>query len=143
MCSISNLLTKDDELLFDFRIFHQWSWRYIEYANALENDEFRNSLAQEIDPNTKYFYAGGCARFMFQFGTSKVKSILDRSLERLTHELSQGNVCTAAHSLLSVFEAGQHEFVSEYVRERINELPNAADLLAFVGRFKRTESRLG
>jgi hypothetical protein len=142
MCSISNLLTKDDELLFDIRIFRQWSWRYIEYEEALENDEFRNSLAQEIDPRTKYFYAGGCARFMFQFDTSKVKSILDRSLERLAHELSQGNVCTSAHSLLSVFEAGQHEFVSEYVRERINELPNAADLLAFVGRFKRFASRL-
>ncbi len=167
----TNLLTKDDELLFDVRTFHQWSWRYTEYEKALESEDFRNRVANQLCPSptandelivsnqpqdrfinlrAKYFYAGGSARFMFELTTYQVKNILDRLLEqevhmeRLAQGTGQGNYSPIqTHSLLSVFANDQREPISEYVRERICELLDAAELLAIARRFKGNASMLG
>lgn len=55
-------------------IFRKGSWRFHEYRDAITSPIFRENIAQYLDAEAthsdplqaKYFYAGSCARYMFE-----------------------------------------------------------------------------
>jgi hypothetical protein len=94
-----NVLTKAARLRRGIGRFHQSPWAYDEYLCTLSNPDFRRSVASQLAPigaevdslenlvanadlnlRLKYYYAGGCARFMFQLSSREVKQFIDDSL---------------------------------------------------------------
>jgi hypothetical protein len=80
--------------------FFVFSWKLEDYRNAVNLDVFFNSVKDNLDASnapiaedgviiapsrfelveSKFYFAGGCSRFMFRFVTSKVISYLDDSV---------------------------------------------------------------
>ena len=132
------------------RYFNQYSWKFEDYETALSNSEFKRSVATQLFPRTdttalgsiplekleadapdnlkaKYFYAGGCARFMFQHSTKTVEAELGRILES---EVSIENLREVIHGCLPLpitealanvfgFEHRDRDLLSPYVKQKI------------------------
>ena len=70
------------------KCFHQISWTFEEYKEAIKSKKFYSNVQRALDASdtakdilsrlgAKFFYAGGCARYMFQFTTAEVKHEID------------------------------------------------------------------
>jgi hypothetical protein len=79
--------------------FFVFSWELEEYQNAVSFDDFFNSVKDNLDASnapiaedgviapsrfelveSKFYFAGGCSRFMFRFATSEFIDYLDDSV---------------------------------------------------------------
>ncbi|CAM6089613.1 unnamed protein product [Calypogeia fissa] len=69
------------------------SWNLDDYIHAVKNDDFYNDIQEMLDASgcenlrsredllkSKYFFAGGCPRLMFDYKTAKVMQILQSAL---------------------------------------------------------------
>lgn len=128
---------KDTQHAFEFtKTFRQTSWSLDEYRGAMSDKDFAVSVEKYLDadpqPNespkdivgSKYFYAGGCARAMFERSTERVKDQLILSIDSIDDfnraiEHSYGLLSDRlTHSLVSVFRdrfAPRIELVSDFV----------------------------
>lgn len=129
----------------DFRLF---SWSLKDYFDAVKHEGFAKSVEVmfDSDPNhpsrsfksrirSKYFYAGGCARFMFQMPTSLVQKQIREAIHSvddlnkqininggiysagLSHQLV-GNVNDRARGIISCYAEIQIAQIlgSDYIR---------------------------
>ena len=76
---------------------------------------------------TKYFYAGGCARYMFSFDTEEVKDSIMRAVKSFS--LKHGPVTDLSlleltNRLFSSFAGQRTDIVSEYARLEIQATLN-------------------
>ena len=143
MAGAPEVVAKDDKDTTQARKFLQVPWSFEDYKNALENDEFRNGVARVLKPGThqattmtkaeaeaalkdKFFYAGGCARYMFQFDTNYVKGELEELLARcnlniMVDALTGASSTELTHGLVSLLPGDRHEPISQFVRTLISE----------------------
>lgn len=111
--SSSNRHIEEDEL-HRRRVFKQYSWTWNEYEKALGSKVFAEyaslflvgDTTQTRNDNTtrpvdlfnwgkeKYYYAGGCARFMFQFNLVAVKNTINDCIDSVQdyQGLLNGNI---------------------------------------------------
>jgi len=69
------------------------SWRIEEYQNAVKDEDFFNSIKENLDADfsldntndqlieSKYYFAGNSSRYMFSYPTKKVIDLLNDSIE--------------------------------------------------------------
>ena len=78
--------------------FFVYSWKLTEFKEAVKHQELFSSIKDNMDPGvvekgrdagtevitdlveSKFYFAGGCSRYMFRFPTMKVVEFLDRSI---------------------------------------------------------------
>lgn len=112
--------------------FLQVSWSFEEYEEALKNEDFARNVDRFLDaspqPNSsgcgrmasKYFFAGGSARYMFFRQTHEVMRSLNNAIKSLQCLGPSGlfsvgilsNVFT--YKLISVFSDDNYEIVSQF-----------------------------
>ena len=133
--------------------FCQWSWGIEEYLNALKDPGFRGSIAPRLGDihatpernlEAKFYYAGGCARYMFQLSTAEVKDELDLALQKqadLSHltKALRGNYCPD----LTLIGLSERDFVSLYVRHCIAKKTAMGPLLECARTFQSNLSMSG
>ncbi|CAM6089918.1 unnamed protein product [Calypogeia fissa] len=69
------------------------SWNWDDYINAVKNDDFYNDIQEKLDSSgcklltsredllkSKYFFAGGCPRLMFDYKTAEVMEMLQKAV---------------------------------------------------------------
>jgi hypothetical protein len=84
----------DEDMMLKIEEFHVFSWKLEEYKEAVENQIFFNNVKDRLDSSSqsddctaldlihsKFYFAGGSSRFMFQLSTSKVVEFLNESVE--------------------------------------------------------------
>ena len=117
------------------RIFIQWSWTEHDYETAMKNPQFAASVGAVMDATgpaknvsiddskwkTKYYYAGGSARFMFAMTTAQVIDAVEDAVEEQV--MAMGKCKTneqfdmlSGDELFSIFENQRYEIVSEYAK---------------------------
>ena len=167
----ATFLTKEARMYIRQKQFTQWSWNKADYKLALSNAEFRNSVADQLKPadsnqrvpndppstaknamaylRAKYFYAGGCARFMFNFSTEQVIGELNLALiqqndvSALTNTLKGCSSSDSSHTLMSVFGPEHRDIVSDYVKHCIAKKTDTVPLLDFARRFELNPAMCG
>jgi hypothetical protein len=84
---------QDDD---NFEEFFMYSWTKEEYLSAIKVTEFYDSIKNNLDSGpedsedpvdkveSKHYFSGGCARFMFRYPTAKVKSFLKDSMDAVS-----------------------------------------------------------
>ena len=115
----------------------QFSWTLEEAKLAMKNSGFAKNVSKFLDADpepgqtslekleSKFFYAGGSARYLFQMTTAEVKREIDSSLESVAHIKDLQDLCmgvfskTTAHSLLNVYDMQVREIISAYAACRI------------------------
>jgi hypothetical protein len=166
-----------NELTFKVKIFQQYSWRYEEYIEALANADFRASLAGKLNTveNTeteaiekvrkKFYYAGGSARFMFQYTTEELVEFIDRVMGCQSNiveliELTRGNwTSDLRDTLISCYPVLQtffitgnkeprklfnnRELVCGYVKHLIGDVVELETLLQQARWFHKNQAMLG
>ena len=116
--------------------FKQWSWTLPEYRKALESKRFAESVEDVLDaplipgeePDkllAKYYYAGGCARYMFSFKTNEVETSINKAVEAVTKKRVPTDIDSfeSSNSLFKFHlngDKGEKDIVSDYARERIH-----------------------
>ena len=137
----------DDNVDYNGRaLFRQWSWRLTEYKVAMSNSAFFSSVAESMDApeefgddpiDAKFFFAGGCARYMFGFGTELVKSRIDEAILEHHMALRGGSSSPQSyfalgyeHRLFSFFGLNKHEILSEYVKQKLMQQYSSSELKA-------------
>jgi hypothetical protein len=101
VCSMSSRgKTKlEEDKMNQIEEFFVFSWKLEEYQRAVSFDGFFNSVKDNLDASniqsaedgiispskeelvlSKFYYSGGCSRFMFLFATSEVINYLDDSV---------------------------------------------------------------
>ena len=115
------------------RVFKQWSWTLPEYRKALESKRFAESVEDVLDaplipgeePDkllAKYYYAGGCARYMFSFKTEEIKNSIEDAIDDIkkNHGTPSGPSIFELSSRLFQFHSyGRTDIISEYASKRI------------------------
>jgi len=120
----------------EIRIFRQWSWDFNSYKNAISIPEFWDHVESVLDspeaPDlpenlsetekrlwNKYYFSGGCARWMFKYSTKLVQADIDGAISK---RLKSGDVDTNVISrLFSRFKPKKVQIVSEYARQKMLE----------------------
>ena len=111
----------------DRATFHQWSWKLEEYRAAMENPEFRSNVSDVVIESTlvaKYFFAGGCARYMFGYSIADVKERICKAVRNQMKSVRAGPTKAhfelgSVHSLFSFFGGQTYEIVSQYAEEEL------------------------
>ena len=112
----------------NMKIFQQWSWTMSEYQEALRSKNFRESVEFALDaPDiimAKYFYAGGCARYMFSWTTEQ----LEQAIKVAVRSFLQKHGIISKSSLFELHERffiscadKRSDIVSEYTRSEIQK----------------------
>jgi hypothetical protein len=169
---MATFLTKEARMYIREKRFTQWSWKKSDYRLALGNAEFRKSVADQLVPadakrvlpndrphstaknsmaylKAKYFYAGGCARYMFDFSTEQVIGELNLALiqqkdvSALTNTLKGCSGSDLSHTLMSVFGPEHRDIVSDYVKHCIAKKTDTVPLLDFARRFELNPAMCG
>jgi len=111
------------------RVFRQWSWTLDEYLAATKNSEFLALISPYLDApseksgctsdkiQAKYYYAGGCARYMFRRTTESVKERIDSIISNL--KKSGITTFELGNTLVGSFAGNRKEFVSEYAAKEV------------------------
>ena len=100
VCSMSARVKKklDEDLIMKNKDFHVYSWRLEEYKEAVQQEQFFNCIKDNLDSssveqfpnnscdplelvNSKFYFAGGSPRFMFDYKTSTVIDCLNQSVQ--------------------------------------------------------------
>ena len=120
----------------EIRIFRQWSWDYRSYKDASSIPEFWSHIESVLDspeaPDlpenlseieqrlwNKYYFSGGCARWMFKYSTKQVQADIDGAISK---GLKSGDIDPNVISrLFSRFKPNQVQIVSEYARQMMLE----------------------
>ncbi|KAJ3338158.1 hypothetical protein HDU83_008293, partial [Entophlyctis luteolus] len=100
LCVVSSMTSRGksrvtEDVLSNIEEHFVESWSLEEYQAAVENKEFYANIAQNMDasngddsipqtPNqlveSKFYFAGGSSRFMFQFNTDRVRQLIGVSI---------------------------------------------------------------
>ncbi|KAG9415653.1 hypothetical protein AC1031_000036 [Aphanomyces cochlioides] len=105
VCSVASRgkIQEDTEIATSAKEFFVWSWTLDEYLNAINDDEVFKSVSQYLDASvvlpdeemsraamieSKYYYAGGSCRYMFQFDTTTVATKLSDAVDALNDAMS-------------------------------------------------------
>ncbi len=165
------------ESTFKVEIFHQYSWRYEEYIEALSNSDFRASVSPTLDTvedneaeaiekvRKKVYYAGGSARFMFQYTTEELVEFIDQVMGCQSNiveliELTRGNwTSDLRHTLISCYPVLQsslikgnkesrmifnnRELVSDHVKHLIGFSLAVEPLLQQARSYRNNQAMLG
>jgi KaiC/GvpD/RAD55 family RecA-like ATPase len=105
ICSMTSRgkTNNEDDKYFNIKEFFVNSWKIDEYYQAVQNEEFFNSIEQYLDSSqnleeitmiertekerikeridSKYYFAGGSSRFMFGYKTEEVLETLAKSID--------------------------------------------------------------
>jgi hypothetical protein len=142
----------------DQAVFRQWSWKLEEYRIAMSDSRFHASVEQFMDAprndikdpaDAKFYYAGGCARYMFHFPTRTVIRRIDSGLEdQMNAALKNRDDClsiASVHRLFSWYGKGHYDIVSEYAQRQMEEElgTNALVRLAQHSLIKNNRSAVG
>jgi KaiC/GvpD/RAD55 family RecA-like ATPase len=102
----------DDDRL-NLKVYYVYSWTKEEYLQAVQNDEFFNTVREHLDAScnirnsspqanvevnsesveevsrsdlveSKYYFAGGCSRFMFGYTTARIIVTVNESISNTT-----------------------------------------------------------
>jgi hypothetical protein len=112
-------------------IFKQWSWTYDEYCAAIGDPIFANGVSSMLDASTsatsieekveaKYFLAGGCARYMFEWRSEDIRRDIDDILEtisdvrQLTKSYLGERNSQIRNRLLAMYPGKQRKINSKY-----------------------------
>jgi hypothetical protein len=120
VCSMSTLYKAKPEDFPDTTVeqFFVYSWKKEEYLKAVLNDDFFNSVFNILDSSndlqlnetttikptreevilSKFYFAGGCSRFMFRYTTKQVISYLQASVEEIRNIVGYNNATIGARS---------------------------------------------
>ncbi|CAM6100288.1 unnamed protein product [Calypogeia fissa] len=84
---------EDEDSMAGAKEFLVDSWSWDDYIHAVNNKDFYNNIRERLDSSgcedltspedllkSKYFFAGGCPRLMFDYETAEVMEILTRAL---------------------------------------------------------------
>lgn len=111
------------------KVFRQLSWTLSEYMEALKHEDFVSRVSENLDACdvhvadrsleqrtlAKFHYAGGCARWMFQWKTREVMKAIAEAVQAASKlstivDTSCGNHSPdLANSLISIYTAGDVE----------------------------------
>lgn len=130
-------------------IFEQWSWTYDEYVASIQNPEFSRSVEGILDASAsalsienkleaKFFLAGGCARYMFEWSSDDIRHDTDDILEtigdvrQLTKSYLGVRNSQIRNRLLALYPGKQRRINSKYAEIRIATMlgPNGVRTLA-------------
>jgi hypothetical protein len=118
-------------------IMAQYAWTRDEYNEALSCRAFAINVAKYLDADTKpgqnlsqkldskFFYAGGSARYMFNQTTSEVKWDIQATIHSASninylHDLASGYVSNEAwHTHLNIYDSYRNEIISAYAAFKI------------------------
>jgi hypothetical protein len=109
----------------DQSIFRQWSWDLCEYQTAMKNENFRSSVTAYMDApmdgfdgeiEAKFFYAGGSARYMFEFRTKEVQTQILNEVKKHGKTTRDAFALGQIHSLFGLYEGCRYEIISEFAK---------------------------
>jgi hypothetical protein len=138
---ICNGFNDESAAIADQSVFRQWSWKLEEYQKAMENEDFRKRVEPVMDAGdefftddvlAKFFYAGGCARYMFHFSTATVKKRIDTAIRKQQQSFGEASSCLSLASVNRLFGfkgPDTYDIISEYARNRMVEFFGEAELL--------------
>ena len=119
------------------RIFRQWSWTLSEYREALTSKRLYDTVKRALDAPisvdeisksfensilAKYFYAGGCARYMFSYPTHQVQHSIRNALNSLEKKFGTNHdigLLELSNRLFSLYAKDTRDVVSQYARFEI------------------------
>ena len=150
------LTTQASKFLYERRFKHL-PWTFEEYDTAIQNDEFRKLIAPQLGKaccatydevvanlRQKFYLAGGCARFMFQYTTEYLVLRLDQIIDQ------QGNLNSFAdykpgptQPLVAMFSEVDRCLVSQYVKHCLAKRTGLAPLLDLARHFSTNRSVSG
>jgi hypothetical protein len=141
VCSTGIMQKSKDEksTLKDVKTFTQVAWTLDEYRRAMKNPTFSGSVERFLDADlqagassssdsvaAKYFFAGGCARAMFERSTVDVIAKIKKSVESVTDISKLNSLCIgtlsngASHNLISLVDpGGPPQIISSYAAFRL------------------------
>ena len=115
--------------------FLQWSWEINEYEAAYSDSSFKEYADVLLDAplevpggtrrfnsklGAKFYFAGGCARYMFLTPTNLVKSSMDQSLESIAMGAPTDiNDFKISDRLLARYKGNETRVVSEYATQQM------------------------
>jgi hypothetical protein len=121
--------------------FFFYSWTLEEYQNAIKDDDFFNSIKENLDADfsmenkkgelieSKYYFAGGSSRYMFSYSTEIVIGLLNESISSAKDidKYIDGTIGESSleviNRLFSIFktkiEVRQKFIISQYVLSKI------------------------
>lgn len=120
----------------NMKIFRQWSWTMSEYQEALRSQNFRESVQFALDSPSqpletdvimaKYFYAGGCARYMFSLTFKQVEQAIKVAVRSFLqkHGIISNPSLFELHERFFISSADKDkrsDMVSEYTRREIQK----------------------
>ena len=140
---ICNGFNDESADIADQSVFRQWSWKLEEYQRAMTKEDFRKRTEPLMDADhelftddvlAKFFYAGGCARYMFHFSTVTVKKRIDAAIRKQQLSFSRGEAasCLSLASVNRLFGfkgPDTYDIISEYARNRMVDFFGEAELL--------------
>jgi hypothetical protein len=121
-----------DSKKLNIEYYEQISWTLDEYKEAVKNSDFfgivKPYLDADLEPGddpekrvvSKFYYAGGCARSMFQILTDEVKEMIITSIHHLPNisDLIYGNVggysANTSHNLMTVYANRKRSLLSAF-----------------------------
>ncbi|KAI8891531.1 hypothetical protein BC833DRAFT_613727, partial [Globomyces pollinis-pini] len=105
VCSMSRRYKAklEEDKMVNLEEFLVYSWKFEEYNAAVDEVEFFNSVSHQLHSSnafetnaeenpspsrydlilSKFYFAGGCSRFMFQYTTDEVISVLEESVDSI------------------------------------------------------------
>jgi hypothetical protein len=101
ICSMSSRgkTNLDEDMMNNVEEFFVFSWELNDYLAAVQHEAFFNNIKHNLDSfdddiqqsisradmiTSKFYFAGGCARFMFLYNTATVIDYLRRSVEAVS-----------------------------------------------------------
>ena len=129
--------SKGHDQLQGILIYRQHSWSWQEYCEAVSNPVFANIVSPSLDASksadslqekleAKFYFAGGCARYMLEWKTAEViqeidKLVREQDVLRRFPSSATGNLSrTLTDRLLRVYDAEKRYIVSKYAEARIS-----------------------
>ena len=150
----SDVLTPQKRVYYHPVRFVHMGWDLAEYLSAVAHGGFRATVYQQLigrdgQMNSaeelvrrKFYYTGGCARFMFKYTTASLEDHITDLLEKQTDlssltDTGHGNAsCSLSHSLVHVDVNRNRSLLCDYVKHYIARKLNCDNLLAMARQFQ-------